>query len=121
MLTKFINDAREKGIIDVPDNREFLFEEITPRRRSDSKRQSASVERMWRSYKETRDPQLRNRLIMSYLPLVKYISDRLHTFFGTSVRVTPSRTFANGKKGKGSIEIQPCRFDKFVNAGDAVH
>jgi RNA polymerase sigma factor for flagellar operon FliA len=35
------------------------------------------LERMWRSYKETRDPQLRNRLIMSYLPLVKYISDRI--------------------------------------------
>jgi ParB family transcriptional regulator, chromosome partitioning protein len=34
-----------------------------------------------------------------------YLSDRLHVHFGTSVRITPCRTFANGKKGKGCIEI----------------
>jgi ParB family chromosome partitioning protein len=34
-----------------------------------------------------------------------YLSDRLHVHFGTSVRIAPCRTFANGKKGKGSIEI----------------
>lgn len=34
-----------------------------------------------------------------------YILDKLHTHLGTSVRVTPCRTFANGKKGKGIIEI----------------
>lgn len=34
-----------------------------------------------------------------------YISDKLHAHYGTSVRITPCRTFANGKKGKGSIEI----------------
>jgi ParB family transcriptional regulator, chromosome partitioning protein len=33
------------------------------------------------------------------------LSDRLHAHFGTSVRIAPSRTYANGKKGKGSIEI----------------
>ncbi len=36
---------------------------------------------------------------------VGYLSDQLHTHFGTSVRITPCRTYANGKKGKGSIEI----------------
>jgi ParB family chromosome partitioning protein len=36
---------------------------------------------------------------------VSYLSDQLHAHFGTSVRITPCRTFANGKKGKGSIEI----------------
>lgn len=36
---------------------------------------------------------------------LSYLSDRLHSHFGTSVRVAPSRTFANGKKGKGTIEI----------------
>jgi len=34
-----------------------------------------------------------------------YILEKLHTHFGTSVRLSPCRTFANGKKGKGSIEI----------------
>ena len=36
---------------------------------------------------------------------VGYLSDQLHSHFGTSVRITPCRTYANGKKGKGSIEI----------------
>jgi len=33
------------------------------------------------------------------------ISDRLHAHFGTSVRLTPCRTYANGTKGKGTIEV----------------
>ena len=33
------------------------------------------------------------------------LSERLHAHFGTSIRLKPSRTFANGKKGKGCIEI----------------
>jgi ParB family chromosome partitioning protein len=36
---------------------------------------------------------------------VGYLSDQLHAHFGTSVRITPCRTYANGKKGKGSIEV----------------
>ncbi len=36
---------------------------------------------------------------------LSYLSDKLHTHFGTSIRVTPCRTYANGKKGKGCIEI----------------
>ena len=36
---------------------------------------------------------------------VTYISDLLHTHFGTSVRIAPSCTYANGKRGKGSLEI----------------
>ena len=36
---------------------------------------------------------------------LSYISDKLHQRFGTSVKINPSRTYANGRKGKGSIEI----------------
>jgi ParB family chromosome partitioning protein len=36
---------------------------------------------------------------------VAQISDQLHQHFGTRVRISPSRTYANGRKGKGSIEI----------------
>lgn len=36
---------------------------------------------------------------------VTYLTDQLHEIFGTSIRVTPCRTFANGKKGKGTIEV----------------
>jgi ParB family chromosome partitioning protein len=37
---------------------------------------------------------------------VSCLSDKLHAHFGTSVRLTPCRTYANGKKGRGSIEIE---------------
>ena len=33
------------------------------------------------------------------------LGDRLHAHFGTSVRIFPSRTYANGRKGRGAIEI----------------
>lgn len=36
---------------------------------------------------------------------LSYISDKLHQRFGTSVKINPSKTYANGRKGKGSIEI----------------
>lgn len=36
---------------------------------------------------------------------VNHLCERLHQHFGTRIRVTPTRTYANGKKGKGSIEI----------------
>ncbi|MHC4470680.1 MAG: FliA/WhiG family RNA polymerase sigma factor [Planctomycetota bacterium] len=35
------------------------------------------LERLWKRYKESGDGHLRNRLILQYLPLVKYISDRI--------------------------------------------
>ncbi|MEI8241642.1 MAG: ParB/RepB/Spo0J family partition protein [bacterium] len=36
---------------------------------------------------------------------LKHLSDRLHSRFSTSVRLTPSMTHANGKRSKGRIEI----------------
>ncbi|MFZ4395953.1 MAG: ParB/RepB/Spo0J family partition protein [Kiritimatiellia bacterium] len=36
---------------------------------------------------------------------LKHLSDRLHSQFSTSVRLTPSMTHANGKRVKGRIEI----------------
>jgi len=36
---------------------------------------------------------------------VRYLSEKLHSHFGTSIRIQPCKTFANGKKGKGCIEI----------------
>lgn len=49
ILTDFIARAREQGAVDIPDSREFLFEEITPRQREGG-RAKAPVERVWRSY-----------------------------------------------------------------------
>ncbi len=36
---------------------------------------------------------------------VKYIAERMRQHLGTSVRVIPTRTLANGKKAKGRVEI----------------
>ncbi len=36
---------------------------------------------------------------------LRYLSDKLHDHFGTNVRIMPSRTLANGKKARGSVEI----------------
>ncbi len=33
------------------------------------------------------------------------LSDELHQYFGTSIRINPSKTLANGRKVKGSLEI----------------
>lgn len=35
----------------------------------------------------------------------RYLLDRLHARFGTQVRLQPSLTYANGKRGKGCIEM----------------
>ncbi|MDD4734714.1 MAG: ParB/RepB/Spo0J family partition protein [Kiritimatiellae bacterium] len=37
---------------------------------------------------------------------VRYLSDKLHSHFGTGVRLTPCATLANGKKTKGTLEIE---------------
>ena len=40
-------------------------------------KQHMDVQAMWRDYKKTKDPELRNLLIENYLPLVKYSAERL--------------------------------------------
>ena len=34
-----------------------------------------------------------------------FLTDKLHRHFGTSVRLDPCRTLANGRKVKGTIQI----------------
>ncbi|MEX2606651.1 MAG: ParB/RepB/Spo0J family partition protein [Kiritimatiellia bacterium] len=36
---------------------------------------------------------------------VQFLTDKLHQKFGTSIRLTPTRTLANGKKERGKLEI----------------
>ena len=36
---------------------------------------------------------------------VRELSDRLHAFFGTAVRLTSGKTLANGRHMKGMLEI----------------
>lgn len=59
-----------------------------------------TVERLTRAPRKPR--AMRSDIPAAHL---QDLSDKLHRYFGTSVRLIPSRTMANGKKAKGTIEI----------------
>lgn len=40
---------------------------------------------LWKSYAETKSPEIREKLIIDYSPLVKYVAGRLSIYFGTHV------------------------------------
>ncbi len=69
--------------------------------------QGLSVRALDDLIKRMQRPPRKPRAMKQDLPAshIGHLSDRLHSHFGTSVRVTPSRTYANGKKGKGCIQI----------------
>ena len=66
-----------------------------------------SVRNLEKLVQRTKNAPRKPRTAKSDLPAshIGYLSDQLHAYFGTSVRIQPCRTYANGKKGKGSIEI----------------
>ena len=68
--------------------------------------ESLSVRNLEKLAKRIKIPR-KPRAVRADVPTghLSYLSDKLHTHFGTSIRINPSRTFANGKKGKGKIEI----------------
>ncbi len=46
---------------------------------------SEDLEQIWREFRATKDPGLRNRLVLQYAPLVKYVAGRLRTRMPESV------------------------------------
>ena len=40
---------------------------------------SEDLEQIWHEFRDTKDPALRNRLVLQYAPLVKYVAGRLRT------------------------------------------
>ena len=44
---------------------------------SDSVLTEQTEEQLWKSYRKTKDPSIRNRLVKQYLPLVKYVAGKL--------------------------------------------
>ena len=51
-------------------------------------RASEGLERVWAEYRATGSPELRNRLVVHYLPLVKYNSERIGAKLPDEVEVT---------------------------------
>jgi ParB family chromosome partitioning protein len=66
-----------------------------------------SVRALEKLIRRTASSPLRPRAAKPDLPAahIRYLSEKLHSHFGTSIRIQPCKTFANGKKGKGCIEI----------------
>ena len=46
---------------------------------------SEDLDQIWQEYRVTSDPRLRNRLVLQYAPLVKYVAGRLRTRMPESV------------------------------------
>ena len=72
-----------------------------------TEKEGLSVRNLEKIVQRTKRVPRKPRVSRSDIPAshLDHLSDRLHTHFGTSVRINPCRTYANGKKGKGCVEI----------------
>ena len=70
-------------------------------------RESLSVRALEKIIDRLNKPTKKPRAQKSDLPLdyIRHLSEKLHQHFGTAVKVSSTKTLANGKKVKGSIEI----------------
>ena len=71
-------------------------------------RENLSVRQLEKLVERAHSVPRKPRAARSDIPTahVTYLSDRLHTHLGTSVKLTPSRTYANGRKSRGSLQIE---------------
>jgi len=70
-------------------------------------REGLSVRALEKVVAKLKKPAKKPRAQKSDLPLdyVRHLSEKLHQHFGTAVKVNSTKTLANGKKVKGSIQI----------------
>jgi len=70
-------------------------------------KEGLSVRALEKIVKKLNQPPKKPRAERSDLPsdYLHTLSDELHQFFGTRVRISPSKTLTNGRKVKGSLEI----------------
>jgi ParB family chromosome partitioning protein len=70
-------------------------------------KEGMSVRALEKLVKKLNQPEKKPRAERADLPsdYLHTLSDELHQFFGTSVRITPSKTLTNGRKVKGSLEV----------------
>ncbi|MDA0990808.1 MAG: ParB/RepB/Spo0J family partition protein [Verrucomicrobia bacterium] len=70
-------------------------------------KESLSVRQLEKAVSQGRRVTRKPRAAKPDVPVhhLSYLTDKLQQHFGTGIRLIPSRTFANGKKGKGSLEI----------------
>ncbi|QHI69963.1 ParB/RepB/Spo0J family partition protein [Tichowtungia aerotolerans] len=70
-------------------------------------RENLSVRALEKIVEKMKAPPKKPRAQKSDLPIdyIRHLSEKLHQHFGTAVKVNSTKTLANGKKMKGSIEI----------------
>lgn len=70
-------------------------------------KEGLSVRMLEKVVKRLSLPPKKQRAEKSDLPsdYLHTLSDELHQYFGTSVRITPSKTLTNGRKVRGALEI----------------
>ncbi|MCU0856848.1 MAG: ParB/RepB/Spo0J family partition protein [Pontiellaceae bacterium] len=70
-------------------------------------RDSLSVRALEKTIDRGRKPTKKPRAEKTDLPIdyVRHLSDKLHQHFGTAVHINSTKTLSNGKKIKGSIQI----------------
>jgi len=70
-------------------------------------RENLSVRALEKIVEKLKKPAKKPRAQKTDLPIdyVRHLSDKLHQHFGTAVHVNSTKTLANGKKVKGSIQI----------------
>lgn len=70
-------------------------------------RENLSVRALEKIVEKMKAPPKKSRTQKSDLPLdyVRHLSEKLHQHFGTAVKINSTKTLANGKKVKGSIQI----------------
>ena len=96
-----LSAGHAKALLGVPGNarQAALAEQVV--------RDGLSVRQLEKRIRKQSHAPRKPRAARSDLPAdhLGHISDQLHQRFGTAVRIEPSRTYANGKKAKGFIEI----------------
>lgn len=70
-------------------------------------KEGLSVRALEKLVAQMKRPPKKPRAFKTDLPeeYLSDLSDKLHQHFGTGIRLNPTKTLANGKKAKGSIEI----------------
>jgi len=85
--------------LEIPRELELLAERAV--------REQISVRTLERIVERLKKPPKKPRAERPDMPEshLKDLTDRMHQHFGTSVRIAPCKSLANGKKAKGTIEI----------------
>ena len=86
-------------VVDIDLEKEFLASRII--------RENLSVRALEKIIERMKKPVKKARAQKTDLPLdyVRHLSEKLHQHFGTAIKINSTKTLANGKKVKGSIEI----------------